>query len=427
LKRRIITATATQHRIETFGINLRAATFGLALAIVFVLSVVAIPTAQAQSFNVIYNFTGGQDGGGPETGLTMDSAGNLYGTTWYSSAIGGGTVFKLGRLRSGWLLTPLHNFTGDGDGCQLDGRVIFGPDGSLYGTTVYGGSGGCEGDGYGTVFSLKPPPSVFSPWKESVLYRFTGTDGAFPHGDIAFDQSGNLYGTAFQGGLYGSGAVYQLSHATGVWTKNVLYTFTGGEDGGQPFGGVIRDSGGSIYGTTSVGGTHGYGTVFQLVPGGGAWTLNTLYNFQYTPDGGLPYGGLTFDRFGDLFGTASAGGPGDGGTVFELKPSGGNWTYSLVYGLSGSGRSGPEASLAIDAAGNLYGTTFGDGDYGYGSVFKLTPSGSSWTYTSLHDFSGGSDGAYSTSSVTFDTNGNLYGTAYAGGTNEAGAVFEITP
>jgi uncharacterized repeat protein (TIGR03803 family) len=189
---------------------------------------------------------------------------------------------------------------------------------------------------------------------------------------------------------------------------------------------VIRDSGGNVYGTTSIGGTYGYGTVFELVPSRGGWSPNTLYSFQYTPDGGFPYAGLIFDQSGNLYGTASAGGPGDGGTAFELKSSGGGWTYELINGFSGM-RGGPEASLTMDAAGNLYGTTVGDGVYGFGSVFELTPSRDGWTYTSFHDFTGGSDGAYPVSSLLLDRNGNVFGTAYLGGDYAAGVIFEITP
>jgi len=139
--------------------------------------------------------------------------------------------------------------------------------------------------------------------------------------------------------------------------------------------------------------------------------------------------GLIFDQAGNLYGSASSGGSGNGGTVFELMPSNGNWNFNLLYSLSGSGgsRNGPLRSLTMDAAGNLYGTTYSDGAYGAGSVFKLKPSNGAWTYTDLYDFTGGDDGANPYGGVTLDANGNLYGTTAFGGASDAGVVWEITP
>jgi len=178
------------------------------------------------------------------------------------------------------------------------------------------------------------------------------------------------------------------------------------------------------------GGIHKLGTVFQLVQSTG-WTENILHSLDDRNDGGYPAAGLIFDESGDLYGATSDGGTGGGGTVFELSPSGSGWTYARIYGLTGSYQCGPWGTLVMDGAGNLYGTTNCDGKYGWGSVFKLTPSGGSWTYTSLHDFTGGSDGAYPFGSVLLHPNGKLYGTAAGGGlqqcTEGCGVVWEITP
>jgi uncharacterized repeat protein (TIGR03803 family) len=176
------------------------------------------------------------------------------------------------------------------------------------------------------------------------------------------------------------------------------------------------------------------GTVFQLTLSMSGWTENVLYSFQGGSDGSLPDGGLLFDQSGNLYGTTSDYGSGGGGTAFELTPSNGSWTLNAVYGFSGTSGNGcgPKGALLMDGAGSLYGTTYCDGANNAGSVFKLTYSGGSWTYTSLYDFIGGSDGGYPISNVVSDANGNLYGTTSAGGTGSAcsggcGVVWEITP
>ncbi len=312
-------------------------------------------------------------------------------------------------------------------------RVIFGPDGTLYGTTSYGGGSGCGGNGCGTVFNLKPPmnasTNVITDWIETVLYQFTGSsDGAFPVGDLVFDQAGNIYGTTAGGGSSQEGTVYELTPSNGGWTESVLWSFTGGNDGGKPTGGVIFDSAGKLYGATQVGGSHGYGSVFQIAPAGSGWSQNTLYSFQNGNDGANPVGGLIFDPLGNLYGTTASKGSGGGGTVFELAPQqNGTWAFTVLYAFAGQAGGGPQASLTMDAAGNLYGTTYKDGVYGSGSVFELIASNGAWFYIDLHDFSSGSDGAEPVANVVLDANGNLYGTALAAGQYGYGSVFEITP
>ncbi len=167
------------------------------------------------------------------------------------------------------------------------------------------------------------------------------------------------------------------------------------------------------------------GSVFKLSPSGGGWTEQVIYSFQGGSDGAYPTGGLIIDQSGNLYGSTNKGGTGGGGTVFKLTPSGGGWNYSLVYSFTGNTSCGPFAPLSMDTAGSLYGTTFCDGANNLGNIFKLTPSGGSWTYSSLHDF-GGSDGAYPYSNVTIDAAGNLYGTASGGGMG-VGVIWEITP
>ena len=394
--------------------------------------------------NIIHNFTGGQDGGNPYTGLTMDKAGNLYGTTYY----GGhdfGTVFRLKRSGSNWTLNPLYSFFGQtyGDGGLPDARVIVGPDGSLYGTTEVGGGTDCFGGvGCGTVFNLRPKPTACltgpnsCPWTETVLYRFSGgPDGGSPDGDLLFDQAGNIYGTTQYGGANDNGVVYELTPSGGSWTESVLYSFRGGSDGGVPYAGVIFDQAGNLYGTTRAGGdlgcsfigNYGCGTVFQLTPSGSGWAENVLYNFTGGNDGGLPNAGLISDKSGNLYGATITFGAGGGGTVFELTPSNGSWTLKTLHSFTGAPlvANGPHGTLVMDGAGNLYGTTVSGPVY-YGTVFELSPSNGGWTYKDLYDFTGGSDGEFPYCNVVIDAKGNLYGTTYGGGSQGVGVVWEIT-
>jgi len=200
------------------------------------------------------------------------------------------------------------------------------------------------------------------------------------------------------------------------------------------FSGVIFGRDGNLYGADHAGGANERGTIYELISSWSGWTENVLYTFSGGTDGGRPTG-LIFDQSGNLYGGASSGGANDDGAVFELTPSGQSWSYSVLYSFSNGGHGqfnpGPNANLVMDKGGNLYGTTKADGAYGYGSVFKLTPSNGSWTYITLHDFTDGADGAYPFSNVVFDSNGNLYGTASAGGTgcapNGCGVVWEIIP
>ncbi len=406
----------------------------------FALTAVVTPSAPAQTFKIIHNFTGAGDGRTPWAGLTMDQAGNLYGTTCGDACGGGGTAgtaFKLSKKGSGWIVSPLYSFAGSASGASPYAGIVFGPHGSLYGTTAYTGGAGCEnGSGCGTIFSLKPSAfackSALCFWTGTVLYGFTGgTDGAAPAlGDVVFDAVGNLYGTTQFGGTYGAGAVFELTPSESGWTESILYSFTGDSDGAHPYAGVVLDQAGNLYGTANLGGAFGAGTVFQLTPSQSGWTENTLYTFAGGSDGGYPYSGLIFDPTGALYGATISGGQDGGGTVFKLTPSNGGWTYSLVYGFKGPGGAycGPTANLTLDGANNLYGTTQCDGgSVGHGTVFRLTPSGDSWTYKSLHDFSGGGDGGNPVGPVLLDASGNLYGTAANAGASSRGVAFEITP
>ena len=314
------------------------------------------------------------------------------------------------------------------------GNLIFDTAGNLYGTTGGGGSAKCD-HGCGTVWTLARNPK--GTWTVSILHAFDGADGALPYAGVIFDAAGNLYGTTLYGGAFstrtcpdGCGVVFKLApNPDGTWTESVLHSFTGGADGEEPSAGVIFDTAGNLYGTTGGGGAHSYGVVFKLAPSSdGTWTESVLYSFTGGADGGQPQAGVIFDAAGNLYGTTFYDGAyGYYGVVFKLTPSpDGTWTESVLHSFTG-GADGcfPLAGLIFDAAGNLYGTTYQGGADGYGVVFKLKPSSSGWSETVLHTFIGfGRDPA---GGVIFDPGGNLYGTA--GNGNHAfdfGLVFEIT-
>jgi uncharacterized repeat protein (TIGR03803 family) len=215
------------------------------------------------------------------------------------------------------------------------------------------------------------------------------------------------------------------SGGKGTWVEKVLYSFGTGTDGATPVGGVNFDAAGNLYGTTSLGGAYGYGTIFQLMPGS-TWTEDILHSFQNQNDGATPYAGLVSDAAGNLYGAATDGGVNGGGAVFELAPSVGNWTFSVLTSLPGWGISGPFRDLVLDSSGNIYGTTHCDGSHRAGTIFELTPSDGNWTYTLLYTFSGGNDGEYSISNLVLKR-GKLYGTTIEGGTDGAGVIYKLTP
>jgi uncharacterized repeat protein (TIGR03803 family) len=384
--------------------------------------VMFLTTAHAQTYTVLHNFTNGQDGAEPFAGLTMDKAGSLYGTALGGGKYGSGTVYKLIHKGTNWTFNPLYSFAGGDDGAAPTGGLTIGPDGSLYGTTFSGGQGNCtlfQYRGCGTVFSLKPGPSAckaaICEWSETQLYSFTGDkDGADPYlGSLVFDQAGNIYGTTFLGGAYGPcfdglncGTIFKLTpESGGKWQESVIWDFGQKDDGEMPANGVIFDQVGNLYGTTALGGTPpegckpgngACGTVYELMSTSSGWTEKFLkQGFQPATEGAGVYAGVVFDQLGNLYGAATADGKYSGGTVFELTPSGDSWTFSVDYALAmpGAGNwfcsncTGPYGTLILDAAGNLYGTAFSDGLYQKGTVFELTPSSDGqWMYTSLHDF-----------------------------------------
>jgi len=318
----------------------------------------------------------------------------------------------------------LYSFTGAADGGNPLSSLIMDASGNLYGTTFVAGAYGA-----GEVFELSPNTS--GGWTQSVLYSFTGgADGANPfYADVIFDKAGNLYGTTVEGGAHNLGVVFELTPTKNGWSESVLYSFAGGNDGAYPYAGLVLDPEGDLFGTTNGGGASGEGTVFRLKHSSGQWTEQVIHTFDFTTGNG-PVGGLVFDRRGDLFGTTQGGGASGAGVVFGLQRSkGGTWTARVMHSFTG-GTDGafPYAErLIFDRAGNLYGMTQGGGLNEHGVVFRLSPTSHGWTERVLYSFTGAVE-ANPYSGLVMDGSGNLYGTCANGdGVTTVGSVFELTP
>ena len=401
------------------------------LLLLYVLIVAPQPT-QAQTLKTLYNFTGGSDGDQPFGTLVADKHGNLYGTTWSGgiqnpnctmNGTGCGTVFKLTSSAAGWTFNVLYSFKGyPGDGSNpYHESLAFDKQGNIYGTT-FGGGDTLECDNYscGTVFKLAPDGT------ETILHKFRPiAAGAFwPMSGVALSKEGSLFGVTFHGGIYRTGTVYEI---TSSGTERVLYNFTQkGLDGTGPYGALILDKDGNLYGTTQSGGSQncfgvGCGTVFKLAPDG---IETVLHNFAGGTDGYSPWAGLVSDKKGNFYGTTWGGGSGCSGggcgTVFKIAPDG---TETVLHSFSGWDGAGPRAGVILDRDGNLYGTTTAGGSGCCGTVFKLAPDG---TETVLHSFNI-SDGNWPAGGLVLGKNGKLYGTTQLGGAYNRGTVFELTP
>lgn len=330
--------------------------------------------------------------------------------------------------------TVLYSFGPLPDGNSFSGNLITDSAHNLYGATSGGGSGTYCVGGCGTIFELSPGPH--GAWTETVLHNFNGNDGIEPFAGVIMDAAGNLYGTTYQGGTHGGGTVFELTPSPdGGWTETVLYNFGTGTLGGFPLGGLIMDGAGNLYGTTSEGGTYNQGAVFELSPNsGGGWTGTVLHNFGNGNDGIAPIGSLIMDAAGNLYGATFNGGQNRDGTVFEVSPGAGGWTESILHSFDGNDGYGPSNGLVMDAAGNLYGTAYQGGNlvvcapFGCGTVFEVSPVvGGGWTETTLYNFNGQPDAGYPLSTLILDGARNLYGTTSVGGNDNSGAVFKLSP
>ena len=411
-----------------FNVSSYVGRFAMAFAVVFAMTLFTTHAMQAQTFSVLHYFSGGGDGASPYAGVTVGPSGVLYGTASAGGNHGAGVVFKLTYQGSSWTLSPQYEFTAGSDGAMPYGGVVIGPNGALYGTAVEGGE-----NNFGTVFELRPSPAVCKArlcyWDENVLHNFTGAqDGEYPQFDnLAFDAAGDIYGTTERGGIYGYGITFELTPSRGGYTQSILHNFGSGTDGYQPEAGVVLDTAGNVYGTTSSGGTGRVGTVYQLMPSNGGSLENVLVNFNGT-NGSGPIGNLIIDASGNLYSATSCGGHNGDGVVFKLAPSDGGFTYTAFYTFSSMCSS--YGGVAMDAAGNLFGVCAYGGVHQEGWIFELTNCSRGCTMVDLHDFSG-SDGYLPWGAPVLDANGNLYGTTLNGGTfaencdEGCGVVWEI--
>jgi uncharacterized repeat protein (TIGR03803 family) len=396
-------------------------------------------SANAQTLKILHNFgVVPGDGNIASSPLLPDAAGNFYGMTSFGGVHNLGTVYRLSPTSSGdFKETILYSFKGGSkDGATAIGALFRDSAGNLYGTTPVGGINAavCDGLGFGpvgcgVVFELTPTAS--GKWTETVLHRFTGTDGGVPYSGLVRDSKGNLYGATTVGGIAGLGVVYKLSHTSSGWKQTVLHSFTGNSDGATPFLNettLALDAHGNIYGSTYRGGAADAGIVFKLSPPktSGAWTEKILYTFQGGADGSQPFTGVTLDKAGNVYGGTLRGGTHIGsGTIFKLTAANG-YAKTILHNftLTDPAVDIPNTPI-IDANGNLYGTT----EY---ALFKLTPGSTGWEETALWNWqvSGVGTGLTLYAPQTVDAEGNFYGTTVWGGQagfSTGGVAWEVIP
>jgi uncharacterized repeat protein (TIGR03803 family) len=298
--------------------------------------------------------------------------------------------------------------------------------GNIYGTTVLGGDFGS-----GTVFQLSPTPNG---WVHTVLYSFTGgADGGEPYKGVTLDREGNLYGTAVTGGSGncegGCGVAYKLTNSGGNWTQVVIHAFTGGDDGAGPGARLTVDRGGNIYGMAPTGGANGLGTIYKIGQAGGAWTFKVIHTFTGADDGATGSAGRMVLRRARLYGAATTGGAHGSGVIFELTPrSVGEWDFRTIYAFKGQpDGSFPYGALLFAGSGKIYGTTYYGGTNGIGAVYELSPRrNGEWNENVIYSFQEESDGNSPISNLVFDPVGNLYGTTSEGGLG-SGTIFKLSP
>ena len=360
----------------------------------------------AQTFTTLHSFDL-TDGDEPVGALVQAINGNLYGTTDAGAGNCAGTVFE---ITTGGVLTTLRCFDGT-DGSAPRAALIQGTNGNFYGTTYGGGA-----NDSGTVFEIASSGTL------TTLYNFCSqrnsqgvcADGSAPHAGLVQGANGNFYGTTLGGGTTGNGTVFKIT-PSGALTTLHSFCANGCTDGEEPTSGLVQATNGDLYGTTSAGGANDYGTVFKITPSG---ALTTLHSFEGT-DGANPLAGLVQGTNGNFYGTTTGGGASNYGKVFKITPSG---ALTILHSFDGADGVNPDAGLVQGTNGNFYGTTYGGGTNNFGTVFEITPSG---TLTTLHSFDG-TDGDHLDAGLVQDTNGNFYGTTSGGGANGYGTVFSLS-
>jgi uncharacterized repeat protein (TIGR03803 family) len=381
--------------------------------------------------SIVYTFTDGTDGGGPNGRLALDTAGNLYGTTHFGGIVtcggqvggGCGTVYELKPNGKRWTQKPLYAFADGPDGGFPNAGVTL-AGGNIYGTASTGGSTQCS-IGCGVIYEIINPSSP----TEHALYTFHGSDGQFPNAALYLGAGARFYGTTWYGGANGVGTVFVLYHASGTWAEAVLYSFAGAQGGDSPAGGVVTDQSGNLFGTTYPYDGDNDGVAFELQGSGSTWSEGVIDTFQSGAGGEDPYAGLTIDASGNLYGTTIEGGSSGSGVVFELERHGKGFREKVLHTFTGSpDGSTPYAGLTLDFSGNLYGATLFGGSANDGTVYELArgPNGH-FKERVLHSFAGGNDGANPQAEPILDASGRLYGTTENGGADGAGIVYELTP
>jgi len=385
--------------------------FGLLLLILALIFIIALcPSLNAATQKVLYTFTRGTDGGIPSSGVIFGPDGNLYGVTQYGGPYDAGTVFQLSYNQGNWIFTTLYSFTGGSDGHDPVGGLTFDEGGNLYGTTY--------GYGCGTVFKMTPNGSS---WTFTTLHTFF-YDGCNPEANLRFDkESGLLFGTTFAGGSFNQGTAFSIDTDG---NNETVYSFSGNK-GRAPAGGINSWH----YGTTDLGGKFGFGNIFQWLDGNKA-VVKHVFNPR-SKVGGYPFGDLLTqinNGVRTMYGTTQERGIGGQGSVYQLKENPSKhdeWALHVLHSFSGADGGIPAYGLTPDATGNLYGITA----LNPGTVFKLAPvpGRNKWTHTILYQFTGGLDGRLPTGILAMDANGNLYGTTSEGGAYNTGVVYQIIP
>ena len=396
---------------------------------IFTVVVALALTAWASTEKVLWDFKGGSDGSGPWSNYFIsDAKGNLYAATAAGGTYSAGVVFMLTPAGKE---TVLYEFKGqaNGDGAYPHGRLAFDAKGNIYGTTQNGGT-----NDTGTVYELSPRSG--GGWKEKVIYTFSaaGADGADPSGGMTIAADGTMYSTTPDGGAFGAGTVFSLKKTSKGWKQTVIHSLNGSSDGGFPYEGLMMDSAGNLYGAAPTGGASGQGVIYRLSHTKQGWVDTVLHNFtdQNGDGSGLYWIDLISDSVGNIYGATSFGGTNGTGTVWELVYSTTKKTYSesilYEFGASGSGDgNNPYGGLAMDSKGNLYGTTLYGGPSNIGTSYKLTKQGKTWKETILHSFVGANDGNEPTGNPYIDAKGRLYGMTQTGGKSNLGIVYRITP
>lgn len=384
-------------------------------------------TAWGSTEKVLWNFGGSGDGAQPWSNYFIsDAKGNLYAATASGGTYSAGTVFMLTPAGKE---TVLYEFKGqsNGDGAGPHGRLAFDAKGNIFGTTQAGGTNGA-----GTVYELSPKSG--GGWTETVIYTFSGTgsDGISPSAGMTIAPNGTMYSTTPDGGAYSGGVIFSLKKTAKGWKQTVIHNINFPTEGGFPYEGLMRDAAGNLYGVAPDGGASQQGVVYRLSPSKKGWVDTVLYSFtgQNGDGSGLYWIDLISDSAGNIYGATSFGGTNGTGTVWELVKGKNSYSEKILYefGASGSGdANNPYGGLAMDTKGNLYGTGLNGGTSNIGAFYKLTKQGKTWKETVLHSFIGGNDGGQPTGNPHIDAKGRLYGMTETGGTSNMGIAYRITP